>query len=261
MKSYIFKTLLYLLGAVSVVSCKRNDPIGDLGETNGQYVAMLNVSYDINKPVFGDTLTVTASTWQRDDKISSLEMTETVVQKFGVNLTLQKGTVLNTNDLESSASTLVVTDTILNKVPWFSIKNDNDQLNAYFETVTNNYIVRAKYPFELNEGHYPNDNTLIENLKDVDFEVLKSILAYRIKADDYRLLYPDAPSTDFTSGGVYDLTQAGINNLKSTLTKKMLSIVLASCAKSGTFHVDIVTNVYTATGASRSVTRNFQTNL
>lgn len=260
MKMNYIKLWSLLLVLSVVTGCKKNDPIADLGDTNGEYVAMLNVSYNINQPSLGDTVIVTASTWQKDDKIASLEMTETVVEKLGIKLKLKHGTDINTLDMEKNVATLVITDSILVNNPWYVIKNDNNQLNAFFETITNNYVVRAKYPYERKEGNYPLDNTLVTSLNDADFEVLKSILAYSIIALDYKELYPNAPASHFATNGAYVLSQEGINNLKATLTKQMLAGIIEESNTTGVYNVELATSVYTPTGAVRTVSRNFQTN-
>lgn len=253
----------YLLSALLVplfIACEKNDPITELGDSNGQFSAMLTVSYSNNRPAINDTVTVTASTWQRDDKIAKIEMTETLVENFGLNFTLSKGTNIVTFDSEKSLSLLQLTDTIANNKPWFVINNDAKQLDDYFVTTTNNYVIRAKYPFVITDGKYVNDATIINALSDDEFNVIKSILAYQISQADYKVLFPTA-GNDHLSSGTYALSTIGINNLKSNLTKTLLIENITSLKKVGTYSAQIYTNVITPTGAVKSSNNTFQATL
>lgn len=245
----------------SLFSCEKNDPLSELGETNGQYAAALTVSYNTTKPLVGDTVVVTASTWQKDDKIAKLMMTETIVEDFGIDLKLENGTVIKTFDSEAKESFLKIADTTVNDRVWFEIDNSNNQLNNYFVTLTNNYVVRARYPFEIKEGKYSNDLNLISQISESDFAVVKSLLAYRITAADYIAIFPDAPSNHFTNGGTYVLTSLGMGYLRENLSKELIIPYLLEVKKVGTYQVGITTSVSTPTGALSSSSTTFEVSL
>lgn len=245
--------IMVICAALLLASCKKNDPITDLGTTNGEFSAQLSVSYNNTRPVIGDTVIVTASTWQRDDKFDKIVFYETVYESFGLKLALQKGTSVDTKDLESNNttySTLILTDTIKNKAVWNTVLAKD--LDSYWVTVTNNYVIRSNYKVERLDGKYPSDAALITSLSDIDFAVLKSILAYSITKEDYLLLFPSAPTSHFTSGGTYALSSIGMENLKEKLTKEALKGIVKTIQKKGSYNVIINVDAITPTGAVTS---------
>ncbi|GGH08702.1 hypothetical protein FAZ19_02505 [Sphingobacterium alkalisoli] len=251
---YIYSSFALLL----VVGCEKNDPITELGTTNGEFTAQLRVSYDNTRPLIGDTVIVTASTWQRDDKFDKVEFYETLYETFGVKMELENGTSINTKEVTVGSTTfptLLLTDTVKSRTIWKTVAAD--VLDQFWVTNSNNYVIAAEYEMEKLDGKYPNDGTLIAALSAPEFDVLKSVLAYGITRADYLLLFPDAPSTDFTNGGTYALTQAGINNLKQNLTKDQLSLIIKSLNKTGSYSVTIEVAAITPTGATTSSSRTF----
>ncbi len=240
-------------------SCEKNNPITELGTTNGEFAGTLRVSYNNTRPAIGDTLIVTAAVAQRDDRLDKVVFYETVFETFGMDLQLEKGSSLKTRITEKDSSTLLVTDTIRARANWKEVLRAN--LDDYWVTVSNNYVVRGDYKVNQLPGKYPNDKTLIHELTSDEFEVLKSLLAYAINRDDYLTLFPGSPSTHFTGSNTNVLTLEGINNLKSNLTKEMLLPVVKSLTKVGTYSVKIDVDVITPTGATTSATRTFDNNL
>lgn len=242
---------------VLLVSCKKNDPITELGDSDGEYYPMLRVTYSSNLPNVGDSVVVTASTWQRDDKIAKVEMTETAIEMFGLDFKMKKGTHVLTLDREDKLELLVITDTISNNVPWFEVNNTNNELNKYFVTESNNYIIQVPYVFELKTAKYVDDASVINELNSDEFNVLKSILAYAINQEDYKEIFPSAPS-DHYSTGAYALSKLGMDNLKENLTKQMLVNSIVSFKKVGDFSSKITINVITPSGAVKSSSNSFQ---
>lgn len=251
------------IAAFWLSSCEKNDPITELGTTNGEFSAQISMSFNNTRPGIGDTVVVTVSTWQRDDKFDKVEFQETIFETFGIEMSLEKGTAISTIDVASgnnTFSTLVLNDTIKNMAVWKSVVAQ--ELDQYWVTVSNNYVIRSEYELERLDGKYPSDVTLISSLSETDFGVLKSILAYGITADDYLLLFPDAPETHFTNGGTYALTSLGINNLKDNLTKEALVPIISNIAKKGNYNVQMDARVITPTGAvTTAATRIFENNI
>ncbi|EFK58420.1 hypothetical protein ACFU8T_17625 [Sphingobacterium spiritivorum] len=243
--------------ACALISCEKNDPISELGETNGQFAAQLRVSYNNTRPAIGDTLQVTASTWQRDDKFSEVRFMETIVETFGINMSLKNGTQLLTKG--ETESTLTVIDSIAKANSWLKVAAAD--MDKYWVTVTNNYVMVGRYPMVIKEGKYPNNSSLITKLSDQEFEILKGLLAYTITRADYLVLYPSAPASHFTNGGTYVLSQTGINNLKQTLTKTQLLPVVNSIKKVGKYSVTIDVAAITSTGTATVATRTFENSL
>lgn len=253
------KILFYICSLLvigMVVSCKKNDPITELGTTNGEFAGTLRVSYNNTRPAIGDTLVITAAVSQRDDRLDRVVFYETVFETFGMTLQLEKGTSLETRIPIKDSSTLMITDTIKVKSIWKEVLRTN--LDDYWVTVSNQYVVRGDYKVNKLEGKYPNDMSLINELSDNDFDVLKSLLAYAINRDDYLSLFPGAPATHYTTTG---LTQLGINHLKANLTKAILLPAVKSVIKTGIYSVIIEVDVITPTGATTTATRTFDNNL
>ncbi|WP_164123206.1 MULTISPECIES: hypothetical protein [Sphingobacterium] len=257
MKGLLNKYIYLFLIIPFVISCDKNDPITELGDSNGQFLASLSVSYSNSKPALGDTVLVTASTWQRDDKISKVEMTETVVENFGLNFTLTKGTNISTFDAEKKISLLKLTDTISKSEPWFVVNNQNKELDQYFITLTNNYVIRARYPFKHKDGKYKNDVSVFNELTNDEFAVIKSILAYQISQADYKAIFPTSPASHFSTG-TYALSNEGMVFLKASLTKELLIQHIASVKKAGTYSSEVFTHVTTPSGAVKSSNTTFQ---
>lgn len=254
------RILLYIcsLLVLSVAtSCEKNDPITELGTTNGEFAATLRVSYNNTRPAIDDTLIVTASVSQRDDRFDKVVFSETVFETFGIDLQLLKGTAIKTK--EETFSTLLVTDTIKTKTAWKEVKRT--ELDDYWVTVSNNYVIRADYKVQQATGIYPNDATLIGKLPDNEFAILKGILAYSITKDDYLSLFPGSPATHFTTSGTYALTALGMENLRANLTKAALLPIVKSTVKIGLYSVKIDVDAITPTGATTSTTRTFDNNL
>lgn len=254
-RALLYICCLLMVGAAT--SCKKNDPITELGTTNGEFAATLRVSYNNTRPAFEDTLIVTASVAQRDDRFNKVTFSETVFETFGINLQLLKGTAFKTK--EETYATLLVTDTIKSKTAWKDVQRA--QLDDYWVTVSNNYVIRAEYKVKQMSGKYANDATLINGLPNNEFAVLKGILAYSITKDDYLSLFPGSPATHFTTSGTYALTALGMENLKMNLTKALLLPIVKSVTKIGLYSVKIDVDAITPTGATTSTTRTFDNNL
>lgn len=259
MKNIIIYIAL-LISAFGLSSCEKNDPISELGTTNGEFLAQLSVSYNNTRPAIGDTVYVTASTWQRDDKFDKVVFYETVFESFGIELKLEKGTGINTKDEvlnNNTYSTLILSDTIKSKAIWNTVLSAN--LDNYWVTSSNNYVIRLPYVIERGDREYPSDKSLLNKLSDTDFAVLKSLLAYNITKEDYLLIFPEAPSTHFTNGGTYVLTSIGMSYLRENLTVSKLLDITTSVIKNGTYSVTIYVDAITPTGAITSSTaRTFE---
>jgi len=256
----IIKYILLVVSSCGFISCEKNNPITELGTTNDEFSAQLSVSYNNTRPAIGDTVYVTASTWQRDDKFDKVVFYETVFESFGIELKLEKGTVINTKDEvlnNNTYSTLILSDTIKSKAVWNTVEAKD--LDNYWVTSSNNYVIRTPYKVERLDGIYPSDNALLTSLSATDFAILKSLLAYNITKDDYLLLFPEAPSTHFTNGGTYLLSSSGMNNLKTSLTSQKLLEITKSVIKKGSYNVTIDVESITPTGAvTASTPRTFE---
>lgn len=247
-------TVLYAIAVMLLTGCEKNDPIAELGTTNDQYSAQLSVTYNNTRPVIGDTLTVTASTWQRDDSYDHLAFYETIYETFGLNIVLTYGSTFRT--IEDSYTTLALTDTVRSRNAWKTVASSG--LADYWVTNTNNYVIRGEYVFSLVEGRYPNDANLITALPENEWEALLSIIAYNINASDFEAIFPEA-SSNLISGT--SLNANGREYLRSNLTKQLLIDAMSSIAKLGTYNVVIEVEVITPTGATTATSRTFTNDL
>lgn len=235
--------MVFLLNA-----CEKNDPITELGETNGEFAAELRTNFNNSAPSIGDSVTITASMWQRDDKFKEVRFLETVVEAFGLDLTLKKGTKVLTS--EDDISTLVVTDTVLNRYEYKKVIADT--LDRFYVTASHNYVIPQKYYFLKKTGAFPDDASLISYLEEDDFEILKGVLAYKVTAEDYIDMFPSAPSTHYTASG---LTLAGREYFRQNLTKEQLVSQVEAIAKVGTYDITLDIEVVTPTGTVTSANR------
>ena len=256
----IIKYILLGVSLIGIFSCKKNDPLTELGTTNGEFSAQLSVSYNNTRPAIGDTIYITASTWQRDDKFDKIVFYETIYESFGIELQLEKGTSIKTKDEvlnNNTYSTLILNDTIQNRTAWHTVL-DKD-LDRYWVTFTNNYVIRIPYEVKRLDGKYPSDKTLITSLSQTDFAVIKSLLAYNISREDYLLLFPTAPTSHFTNGGTYVLSATGMSNLRENLTASKLLEITKSVIKKGSYNVTTNVESITPTGAvTVAGTRTFE---
>ena len=254
MKRYIGILSICLL---ALASCKKNDPITELGSTNNEFASQLRVTYNNTRPVFGDTLIVSASTWQRDDKFQKVAFYETLVENVGIQLTLKNGTsiITKTND----EATLVLVDSIAKKQVALEVKATD--LDKYWVTSTNNYVINHPYKVERKTGKYPNDATLINGMSDNEFNTLKGLLAYTMTRNDYLALFPTAPTTHFTTGGTYVLSATGMKNLRDNCTRAMLVAIVNTIKKVGNYSITIDVNAVTPTNTITAATRTFDITL
>lgn len=240
-----------------VVSCKKNDPIADLGTTNNEYAAQLRVSYNNTKVNFGDTLIVTASTWQRDDRFQKVGIYDNIVESFGIDMTLKQGTHIITKS--DDVSTLTVVDSIVRKNVLLEV--GSAQMDNYWVTHTNNYVIPYEYEVEHRDGSYPNDPSLITKLNDQEWDILKGLLAYNITKADYLLLFPTATPDHFTNGGTYVLSAKGMANLKAELERDMLVPIVTDLKKVGNYSIVIDVDAVTPTNTKTSSSRTFDIKL
>ena len=251
------KYLGFLILCVFIMSCKKNDPIADLGTTNNEFASQLRVTYNNTAPVIGDTLVISASTWQRDDRFQKVDIFETVVEAFGIDMTLTNGTSVLTKTADES--TLTVVDSILKKNVLLQV-NAVD-MDKHWVTASNNYIINYSYILKLKNGRYANNTTLIEALTDEEFDVLKGILSYSIIKSDYQLLFPAAPATHFRTSGTPVLSETGISNLRANLTRSMLKNIVKTIKKVGSYNLTVDVAAVTPTNATTSSTRTFNIKL
>lgn len=258
MKIYLSILSLCLL---ILVSCKKNDPITQLGSTNNEFASQLRVTYNKTRPAFGDTLIVTASTWQRNDKFKNIVIYETVVESVGLQLVLKNGTSLNTKTADESTLTLV--DSISKKTIALNVQAAD--LDKYWVTSSNNYVINYQYKVDAKVGKFANDATLITSLGDSEFAILKGLLAYSITKNDYLALFPSAPTTGanshFTTGGTYILSAAGMANLRANCTKAMLAADVNTVKKVGNYSITIDVNAVTPTNTITATSRTFDITL
>ncbi|MNK10056.1 hypothetical protein D3C87_280700 [compost metagenome] len=254
MKRYIGILSISLL---MLMSCKKNDPITKLGSTNNQFASQLRVTYNNTRPAFGDTLVVSASTWQRDDKFERVTIYETLVESVGFQLTLKNGTSLVTKTADESTLTLV--DTLAKKAVAFEVKAND--LDRYWVTSSSNYVINYSYKVEPKVGKYAADASLITAMNDAEFAVLKGLLAYSISRNDYTALFPAPPASHFTTGGTYVLSATGMANLRDNCTKAMLAAQVNSVKKIGSYNLTIDVNAVTPTQATTATTRTFDITL
>ncbi|SFC43332.1 hypothetical protein SAMN05421747_1118 [Parapedobacter composti] len=246
--------LLSTLLAGFFAGCEKNDPITELGISNGEYTAELRVTYDNTRPAIGDTVIVTASTWQRDDRYDNITFYETIYETFGLDITLEHGS--NFRTVAETYTTLSVTDTILAKRAWQTISHD--ELMQYWVTNTNNYVIPGEYVITMQEGKYPSNGSLIEALPDNEWQVLKSIVAYNINGTDFEAIFPDAP--DETVSGA-TVTAEGRAYVRNNLSRQELAGSVTQISKLGTYNVVIEVEATTPTGAITATTRTFTNNL
>ena len=253
MKTSIKAYMGFLILGLLIMSCRKNDPITELGTTNNEFASQLTVTFNSTRPVIGDTLTVTASTWQRDDKFQKVEMYETIVETFGIDMTLKNGTNILTKTADES--TLTVVDSILKKKVMMDVVAAD--LDKYWVTRTNNYVIVKNYVVEMKSGKYANDVTLIEGVSDDEFDLIKGLLAYVINKSDYLLLFPGAPANHFTTGGTYVLSTTGMANLRANLTKNTLISNIATIKKVGNYSLTVDVAAITPTNTTTARSRTF----
>lgn len=257
MKTIVKTYVGLLILAIFTMSCKKNDPIGDLGSTNNEFASQLRVTFNNTRPVIGDTLIISASTWQRDDKFQKIELYETVVETFGIDMSLKNGSSVLTKTADEA--TLVMVDSILKKSVMLTVVAAD--MDKYWVTSTNNYVINKEYEVTLKNGKYPNDATLIQGLSDDEFSVLKGLLSYVINRADYLLLFPGAPTTHFTTGGTYILSATGMANLRENLNRSTLISNIAAIKKVGNYSLTVDVAAITPTNTTTASTRTFDITL
>lgn len=233
-----------------MMACKKESAIENLGSaSNSGYNAELRVSLSTRAPALYDTVIVTASTWQKNDKIAKVEFLKTMIEKFGVTLELENTTIETWDD---TAPLLIVTDTASKEEAFRTI--NNDELNNFFVTASNNYVIRTEFvDFKPFVGTYPaNGAELLRQLPNEAFEILKSQLTFYIGVADYEKLFPSAPNDHYTMSGSSrtGISTVGKTYLKSNLTRQnLIDNGLKSITKIGTLTAIVTIKVTTEGGA------------
>lgn len=248
-----YKTFLIAGFAITMLSCKKESPIVDLGSAleNNAHRASLRVTLNNRAPAIGDSIILTASTWHISDKIDKVEFSETVVEKYAVNLKLNNTTLSSFVD---DVPVYIVLDSLEKEKIYKTVSSENNELGKYFETLSDAYVIRDVY-----KKFMPRDvknADLINALSDEGFASLKSLLALKINVLDYKALFPTAPASDI-SGAV--LSAAGKANLNSNLTKPLLiANALQTATKKGSLIVSLKVKVTAQNTATNEVVNVFQ---
>jgi hypothetical protein len=258
MKRYI----MFLMAGLSLfsASCKKNSSMDLLGKQSGGYNPQLSVSLSNKTPLVGEVTVVTATTSQRKDKIAKVEFSHTLSERFGVELSLAN-TVIKTWDAEKPI--MVVRDTMVRDVVWKTISSTNNELDNYFVTLSNNYVVPVTYDrFIQTDGKYPsNGPELLRKLPNEAFEIVKSQLTFVIGVADYVKLFPTAPDANFViTGGVKTAVSAiGKTYLRDNLTRELLiSNGLKEIKKHGALTALIIVKVTTVDAAQTTISNSIE---
>lgn len=247
------KIFLIAILAVFVLACKKDSPIGNIGSptANDENKASLRVTLSNRTPSVGDSIIVTATTWHVLDQINKVDFVRTVVEKYGVNLELNNTSLDSWLDEKTPA--FLVVDSVYKEELWQSVSGN--VLTRYFETASDAYVIRQAYkdfkPKDLK------DAALINALSDEAFRSLKDHLSRNINVQDYKALFPSAPTTDIT-GSV--LSSNGKANLNANLTRQLLiNTVLKSAYKKGELILSLKVRVTAQKTAGNEVINVFQT--
>ena len=233
-----YKIFLVAGLAITVLSCKKESPIEDLGNAleNNAHRASLRVTLNNRAPAIGDSIVQTASTWHISDKIDKVEFSQTVVEKYAVNLKLNNTTL---NAFVDAVPVFIIVDSLAKDIVYKTITNQNKELDAFFETLSDAYVIRDVY-----KGFMPKDikdAALINALPDEGFASLKNLLSLNINILDYKALFPNAPATDISGTA---LSAAGKANLNANLTRQLLiSNALQTATKKGELMVSLKVKV------------------
>jgi hypothetical protein len=250
---------LFLLAglAVSMLACKKEDMVGRLGNsTTGEVVPEVRVTLNTRRPALGDSVVLTTSTWHKSDKITKVEYLATQYDEYGINLSL-RNTILKT--YTDSVKNLIVVDTLQSNEPYFSVSAENKELDKYYVTESNNYVVRGAYKdFAITEIK---DADLINSLPAEVFELLKTQLAVAIKVADYALLFPTAPNENYTivSGAKTGISTLGKTYLIENLTADKLNTILLEATKAGSLKTTLTVRVSAQKSAKTEVVNEFET--
>jgi hypothetical protein len=246
---------IFLVGClvISMLSCKKESPITDLGNPIASNAARASLRVTLNNrtPAIGDSIILTASTWHVKDIIDKVEFSETVVEKYAVNIVLNNTTL---NSFVDDAPIFIIVDSLVKDQVYYSIINQNNELNKFFETISDAYVIRNVYKKFIPKDI--KDAELINALTDEGFASLKNHLSRNINVQDYRALFPSAPSSDISGS---TLTAAGRANLNANLTKQLLiNNALKTATKKGELIVSLKVKVTSQNNAFNEVVTVFQ---
>ncbi len=249
------------MAALALVSCEKDEPMEWLGKASDAYRPEVRLTVSNRTPELGETVTFTASTWHRNDKITSIELLHKLYEDFGVYFELET-TKLNT--WSETDPLMVVTDTIAKNTAWKSVPGEGKSLNDYFVTSTNNYVVQGEYAHFVPEGgaYSAEGEELLNQLPAEAYQILLNQLSYAITVAEFSKLFPDAPESSYTMSGTTrtGITPAGRAHLQSNLTKALLiERGFKAIRKVGKLHAVVTARVETSTGAAAEVSNQFNT--
>ncbi|WP_256012630.1 hypothetical protein [Desertivirga xinjiangensis] len=255
------KIFLFAILVVVGLSCKKNNPIEEIGALGGGHKAQLSVSLSNRTPALGDIVVVTATTSHKSDKITKVEFSHTLSERFGIYLSLDN-TVINT--WHDTNPILIVRDTIVNNDIWKTVSSGAaDDLENYYRTNENYFVIPARYTlFAQRAGKYDLAGPgLLLQLPDEAFEILKSQLARTIKVSEYARLFPTAPDGNYvmTAGTKTAISAIGKAFLRSNLSKQnLIDNGLKEIHKEGVMAASVNVRVTTENGIIKETSNSFE---
>ncbi len=217
MKNIFFAVILL----TNIVSCKKNTPIADLGKSNENFRPELRVNLSTRTLKVGDTVLITSTTWEKNDKIAKVEYLHKLYENFGINLELQT-TKLET--WSAVAPRMVVTDTIANEA-WLTFPGDGKKLDDYYVTNSNAYVLAGVYKkFVAAGGKYKMEGAdLLRALPEEPYRILVNQLSFVITVAEYFTFFPTAPDSHFIKTGTVKtgISEEGKIYLRENLTKDL----------------------------------------
>ncbi|WP_207428727.1 hypothetical protein [Pedobacter sp. SYSU D00535] len=258
MKLYMIALMAGLM--MSMAACKKQSPVEELGATSGRLRAEVRVTLSNRRPALEETVRVTASSWHTEDRISKVEFLHTLIEKFGVKLQLDNTTF---STWSSTDPVMVVTDTIKKNEVWKSVSSVNKELDNYFVTATNNYVISGDYTlFKPVPGTYAMEGQeLLMKLSEEAFSILRNQLSFVIAVADYQKLFPNAPAANYTTSGTTrtGISDAGRAYLRANLTRQLLvDTGFKSLKKEGTLRAILTVRTIVDSGAAAEVVNEFE---
>ncbi len=255
MKKIFFAVILL----ATLVSCKKNTPIDDMGKSNGNFRPELRVNLSTKVLKVGDTVVITSTTWQKNDKIAKVEYLHKLYEDFGINLELQTTKLETWNEVSPR---MVVTDTIANDA-WLTFPGEGKKLDDYYVTNSNAYVLAGVYKkFVATGGKYKMEGAdLLRALPEEPYRILVNQLSFVITVQEYSTFFPVAPDSHFIKTGTVKtgISEEGKSYLRAELTKDLLIAKgFKSVKKQGALHATVTVRVTAQSGAIAQSINQFE---
>ncbi len=255
----VIKNLMLLaVAATMVLSCEKNDPLGDQGILTGN-LAPFNLLAQMPDAKVNDTLMLRTVAWATNDDMNNISFFYRgfSVKNYSVRMQITVSGAPKLFQVTHRTDSLFIPRTLIRSYP-----QAGESLNLYYQTAENAYVIVC--PFVVATGFsllVQEGPALINAMPNSDFSAIVHKISLQMNRADVRQLWPSAPITcfEFDANGNFtgNLTEFGFNYVRENLTRALLIQHLIEATVDDNTR-GTIESVATVATTSRTSSRNFR---